>query len=192
MLNKKLISLCLATTMVVGALPTTAFAASIGSNAGGVEIGNDLAQNTKTQYTEIAPSNAQTEVYLTVDDSGLIVSLPTSVILSGVPDAQGKYIGKYSIKATGNMSGDKIISVAPDNTNVPLTQKGKTDKSATITQTKTEFSSDDLKNSVQTSGIIAADKLTAGSWNSSFDFNIRKEDSNVWYDVTDKIDILNN
>lgn len=159
---------------------------------GGVEIGNDLAQNTKTQYTEIAPSVAQTEVYLTVDDSGFIASLPTSVILSGTPDAQGKYIGKYSIKATGNMSGNKIISITPDNTNIPLTQRGKTDKSAIITQAKTKFTSDDLKNSVSTNGTITADKLTAGSWNSSFNFNIKKEDSDVWYDVTDKIDILNN
>lgn len=167
--------------MAISAMPTGVLAASTGSSAGDVSLGEDLIQNAKTKYTEIVEGNAQTTVYLTVDEKNLVASLPTSVILSGTPDAQGKYIGKYSIKASGDMSGDKVINISPENNNVDVKQKGKINKSATINQIKTEFTTDDLKNSVQSEGTVTADKLTAGSWNGDFNFNISTQKINHFY-----------
>lgn len=167
--------------MAISAMPTGVLAASTGSSAGDVSLGEDLIQNAKTKYTEIVEGNAQTTVYLTVDEKNLVASLPTSVILSGTPDAQGKYIGKYSIKASGDMSGDKVINISPENNNVDVKQKGKINKSATINQIKTEFTTDDLKNSVQSEGTVTADKLTAGSWNGDFNFNVSTQKINHFY-----------
>lgn len=181
-MNKnKILSICLATTMIVNALPMTVFASSIGSSADNTNIGEDTAQNAKTQYTEIAESNAQTQVYLTVSDSDLIVSLPTTVIVSGTPDKQGQYVGNYSIGVKGDMTGDKTVNIEPDNTDVELIQKGKTPMSATIQQNQTEFTTDDFKNNAQTTGIVSADRLTAGSWNGEFNFNININKINSYY-----------
>lgn len=171
--KKKMLSICLATTMAVNALPMTVFASSIGSSADNTNIGEDTAQNAKTHYTEIAESNAQTQVYLTVSDSDLIVSLPTTVIVSGTPDNQGKYVGNYSIGVKGDMAGDKTVNIEPENTNVELKQKGKENKTAAVEQSQTKFTADDFKNNTNTTGTITAEGLTAGSWNGAFNFNVQ-------------------
>lgn len=158
--------------MVASAIPTTVFAASTGSSHTNSDLGQDSAQNTITQYTEIAEDNAQTNVYLTVNDQNRVVSLPTSLVLAGTPNEKGEYIAKYSVGVKGDMSGDKITTIEPDNVRVPLKSAGKNDKTAIIEQSQTEFTTDDLKNSVQANGTITADRLTAGCWNGSFNFNI--------------------
>lgn len=173
MRKSKIISVFMTAIMVASAIPVPAFAASIGSSSTDTSVGADTKQNVQTQYEEIAPNDTQTQVYLTVEDSDLIVSLPTTVIVSGTPDEQGKYIGKYSVGVAGNMSGDKIVNISPDNTSIELHQKGKSGKTATIDQSQTEFSTNDFKNNTQTTGIIMADKLTAGSWSGTFNFNIK-------------------
>ena len=82
--------------MLTATLPITAFAqSSVGSTSLDTNIGEDVIQGQHTQYDEVEANETQTQVYLTVEDSDLIVSLPTTVILSGIPDEQGKYIGKY-------------------------------------------------------------------------------------------------
>lgn len=169
--KKKIISLCMATVMAVSAAPMSVFASSIGSTSSNTGIGTDAAQNTKTQYSEITENGTQTSVYLTVDDSDLIVSLPTTVIVSGTPDEDGNYISNYSVGVKGDMSGSKQVSITPDE-NVTLIQKGKDNKTATITQDKTEFTTDDFKNNTVTTGNITAQGLTAGSWNGKFNFNV--------------------
>lgn len=183
-MNKnKFISLCMAGVMAVSALPTATFAASVGSDATNPAIGEDTAQNAKTQYSTIGMNDAQTEVYLTVDDSDLIASLPTTVILDGTPNAKGEYIGKYSVGVSGNMSGDKVVTIEPENENVSLKQKGKDDKTASIEQQKTMFTTDDFASNTKTTGTITAESLTAGSWNGSFNFNIRKETNTSYLNV---------
>lgn len=163
----------MATVMAASAIPTTVFAASIGSVHTDSNLGQDSAQNVKTKYAEVVEDDAQTAVYLTVDDKDRVVSLPTSLVLAGTPNERGEYIAKYSVGVKGDMSGDKVITVEPDNVRVPLKSVGKNDKTAIIEQSKTEFTTDDLKNSVQANGTITADRLTAGCWNGSFNFNIQ-------------------
>ena len=163
----------MATVMAASAIPTTVFAASTGSAHTDSNLGQDSAQNVKTKYAEVVEDDAQTAVYLTVDDKDRVVSLPTSLILAGTPNERGEYIAKYSVGVKGDMSGDKVITVEPDNVRVPLKSAGKNDKTAIIEQSKTEFTTDDLKNSVQANGTITTDRLTAGCWNGSFNFNIQ-------------------
>lgn len=163
----------MATVMAASAIPTTVFAASIGSAHADSNLGQDSAQNAKTKYAEIVEDDSQTAVYLTVDDKNRVVSLPTSLVLAGTPNKRGEYIAKYSVGVSGDMSGDKVVTIEPDNVRVPLKSTGKNDKAAIIEQAKTEFTTDDLKNSVQTNGTITADRLTAGCWNGSFNFNIQ-------------------
>ena len=159
--------------MAASAIPTTVFAASTGSAHTDSNLGQDSAQNAKTKYAEVVEDDSQTAVYLTVDDKDRVVSLPTSLVLVGTPNERGEYIAKYSVGVKGDMSGDKVITVEPDNVRVPLKSVGKNDKTAIIEQSKTEFTTDDLKNSVQANGTITADRLTAGCWNGSFNFNIQ-------------------
>ena len=109
---KQIISIFIITLMLTATLPITAFAqSSVGSTSLDTNIGEDVIQGQHTQYDEVEVNETQTQVYLTVEDSDLIVSLPTTVILSGTPDEQGKYIGKYSVGVAGDMSGDKIVNI---------------------------------------------------------------------------------
>ena len=173
MKKNKVISLCMAAIMAVSVFPMTAFASSsVGSTATDTTVGEDTAQGAKTQYSEVGMSDAQTKVYLTVEDKDLIASLPTTIIVSGTPTSEGKYVGEYSVGVSGDMSGDKVVTIEPESANVTLKQKGKNDKSASISQEQTEFNSDDFKNKTRTNGAVTADSLTAGSWNGTFNFNI--------------------
>ena len=173
MKKNKILSLCMAAIMAVSVFPMTAFASSsVGSTSADTTVGEDTAQGAKTQYSEAGMSDTQTKVYLTVEDKDLIASLPTTIIVSGTPTTEGKYVGEYSVGVSGNMSGDKVVTIEPESANVTLKQKGKNDKSASISQEQTEFSTDDFKNKTRTNGAVTADSLTAGSWNGTFNFNI--------------------
>lgn len=173
MRENRIISFCMALVMLAGAVPTTALAASTGSTANNTSIGQDIAQGAKTEYSTInSNTDTQTEVYLTADDSDLIVSVPTTIIVSGTPTTDGKYVGEYSVGVDGDMSGDKTVIIEPESTDVTIKQLGKNNKTATVTQNQTEFTSDDFANKKITNGKITAEGLTAGSWNGTFNFNI--------------------
>lgn len=175
----------MAAIITASAMPTSALAASIGSNSADKGVGLDTVQNAQTVYADVIESNSQSQVYLTVDDSQIIASLPTSIILSGEANSAGKYIGNYSISAQGEVSGDKVVNIAPDKNNVELIQKGKNNKNANIEQQSTAFDSALLKDTAKTTGVVTADKLTAGSWNSSFNFNISVDKINSFYSSLD-------
>ena len=126
MRKSKIISVFMVAVMVASAIPMPAFAASVGSSSTDISVGADTKQNAQTQYTEIAESDTQTQVYLSVDESDLIVSLPTTIILSGTPNEKGQYIGNYSVGVKGKMSGDKVVNIEPESTTIVLHQNGKT------------------------------------------------------------------
>lgn len=181
---KKLTAAILTATMLITAMPISVFATtvSVGSDASNTVVGEDKDQNTQTEYAEISENGAQTNVYLTVADSDLIASLPTTVILSGTPNDNGEYKGDYSVEVQGDMSGDKTITIEPETeNNINLHQKGKNDMQASISQEQTEFTTDDFANKTQTTGTVTAVGLTAGSWNSEFNFNIKVNKINIYY-----------
>lgn len=173
MKTRKILSMLLTVLIVLSAFPISAYAqSSTGSSSNNTSVGEDYVQNKKTQYAEIEESNAKTGVYLTIEDSKLIVSMPTTIIVSGTPNENGEYIGNYSVGVSGDMSGNKEVTIKPESSNIELQQKGKPNQDAVITQDKTSFNSDDFKNSVTTTGTVTATGLTAGSWNGITNFNI--------------------
>lgn len=180
--NKKFISFCMAAVMAANAVPVTIYAASVGSDATQTSIGEDTVQSVKTQYSQFELSDAQTAVYLTVDDSNLVVSVPTTIVLSGTPDANGQYKSEYSVKVSGDISGDKQVTVEPESDNVALKQKWKNDKTATINQQQVLFGTNDFKGNTVTTGTVKAESLTAGSWNGNFNFNISYNNENKVFD----------
>lgn len=174
MKSKKILSVFLSVLMMVLTIsPITAFArSSVGSTSNNISIGEDYEQKIKTEYSEVKESNTKTKVALTIEDSDLIVSVPTTIIVSGTPNKSGEYIGNYSVGVRGDMSGNKEVTIAPETSNIELFQKGKTNHDAAITQEKTLFNSDDFKNNVTTTGTVTTTGLTAGSWNGVTNFNI--------------------
>lgn len=175
----------MAAIITASTMPTSALAASVGSSSADQGVGLDTVQNAQTVYTDVIESNSQSQVYLTVDDSPIVASLPTSIILSGEANSAGKYIGNYSVSAQGEVSGDKVVNIAPDKNNVELIQKGKDNKNASIEQQSTAFDSASLRATAKTTGVVTADRLTAGSWNSSFNFNISVDKINSFYSSLD-------
>lgn len=173
--TNKIIALILAVILSFSALPFTAFAGSIASISSDKAVGVDNAQNAKTEYsdTQIDAGNISTDVYLTVDDSDIIVSVPTSVVIGGVPDSNGDYTGSYTVSASGDMAADKLVQIKPNDKDIELKQSGKLSKAAIITQERTVFDSDDLKDNIKSPGTINANGLTAGSWKAETSFELK-------------------
>lgn len=146
--SKKIISILLATVLMLTIIPINVFAQSIGEG------------------------NAQTQVSLTIEDSDLVVSVPTTIILSGTPNEKGEYIGEYSVKASGNIAGDKVVNIEPEEYNIALHQNGRNDKEAIISQDKTSFTSTDLENNQTANGKVTATNLLAGTWNGTANFEL--------------------
>ena len=187
MKKEKILSLIMATTMIMGSA-TTVFAAtdhnvdSIGSVAKDItnttKIGYDEVQNQKSAYTNeiTADANENTcNVYLTKASTFSVV-IPKTIVLDG--SGKDGYTGDYSVTVKANMAGDDIISVVPDKT-FNFEQAGKKPVAATVSQPKTTFQINDgivTEENVEagntTTGTISVEDITAGSWTGNFNFAI--------------------
>lgn len=171
--------------------------------------GKDVTQNQKSEYTQITLADENTtspcKVYATVEegskvydpdnpkagedgfvDGSIVVSLPTTLILSGTPDSNNEYVGSGLIKAKGNIAGTTIVNVVPD-ASVTLSSTGKADITADITTEYTKFAVptstaageklnknldyvfNDTCKSVVT---VKTNQATAGSWSGTYNNNI--------------------
>lgn len=172
-------------------------------------VGNDTTQNKKSAYTNITLANetvvSPCEVYATVAegskvydptnpkadekgfvDGSIIVSLPTTLILSGTPNEQGEFVGSGVVKAKGNVAGTTIINVVPD-ASVTLSSTGKSNITADISPEYTKFvvptstaTSDKLNKHLdyvfndECKSIITVktNQATAGSWNGTYNNSV--------------------
>lgn len=159
---RRLLSGVLSVMILFSSVP--AYAASVGSNADDPSVGYDPSTGSSTVYEETDRDSSNTNVFLTVDDSNVVVGVPTTVILSGTPNDSGQYIGEYSVNVSGDISGDEQLVVEPKESSVAMKQAGKEDKTAVISQAQTSFTAEDLANNAQTTGAVTATGLTAGSW----------------------------
>lgn len=175
------LSILLSAVILCSATPV--FAGSIGSVANDKAIGSDPLQNAVTTYgsVDMGGGGNSTDVYLTVDNSQLIVGVPTTVILNGEPNENGKYEGDYSIYAKGDIAGDQTLNIYPETDTVVMRQKGKLNKEAEIKQDLISFVSADIVDGMTTTGTISAESLSAGSWNGNFNFVISMIDKAVYY-----------
>lgn len=171
--------------------------------------GIDTTQNKKSTYTNItlADENVTSpcEVYATVAegskvydptnpkadekgfvDGSIVVSLPTTLILSGTPDEDGNYTGSGIVKAKGNIAGTTVINVVPDE-NVTLKSTGKANIIASVTTEYTQFALptstvtgdkvnkhldyvfNDTCRSIIT---VKTNQATAGSWNGTYNNSV--------------------
>lgn len=179
--NSRFLAVILAFVMCMGTVPV--YAASIGSNHTDTNVGTDATQGASTSYGEYeAPLGVEANVYMTVDGDGLVAGVPTSIVLNGSYDNNGKNIGRYGISVIGDMAGDDVLYVRPVTDTFMLHQSGKSDVSANISQDKEMFTASDLTDgSAVTQGIIDADALSAGSWRGSVNFEISSAVMNIYY-----------
>ena len=162
-MNKKVLaSLGLAVAVVATAMPAMAYTNSIGAV-------------TETQDIE-ANQSANCTVYAEVG-SEFKVTIPKHIVLDGVTKT-----GAYTVSVTGDIAGDEYISVIPDAT-FAMTQSGKADVTATVSQAVNKFRGDNYTSDLLTdgtevlmatgaTGAIDAQDLTAGAWNGNFNFAI--------------------
>lgn len=153
----------------VAALTTVAaFSMPISVNAASYDtISNEgLTQDSgKTCQTEVTAEKT----------SSFVITIPKTITL----DAKSKS-ADYTITATGDIAGDKAISVVPE-ASFAMSSTGKEDVTASVTQTKTAFrdtkytnalSDAEVKFGEDVSGSIAASALTAGDWKGVLQFTI--------------------
>lgn len=167
---KKLLAIIL--SLATLSCSSTAFASSVGSVTNDPSIGEDTVQGAYTEYENVGTGNTQTDVYLTVDNSNIRVGVPTVIILDGTPNENGEYIGNYSVRTEGDMSGDSTLIVQPKSDTVTVSQTGKNDMSATINQMQTAFTAEEVAAGATTTGTATAIGLTAGTWSGSATFEI--------------------
>ena len=176
--------------LVTMAMPTLAAGtASVGSVAGdingGTIIGQDADQGKQTEYkNDIYVGNTPIEetcdVYATVPNSGIVVTVPKVQILDGKAGASNS--GVYKVEVRGDISADTVITVSPldemadrDGVNFEMSSDGKDNIPTDVEQERTAFTyADGVRpdSPATTTGVITAYGMTAGIWNGDFQFNI--------------------
>ena len=132
-----------------------------------------MAADDTNQNYGIETESAKTNVTLDIADSEILVSLPKTVIVSGERDSQDNlYKGHYGVKVEGDYAGNEMVTVVPDTT-VELSQTGKASVEADISQDKTQWTYDESETVAE--GEISTNKLSAGMWNGTFNFNVSLE-----------------
>ena len=172
-------------------------------------IGQDIAQDKHSEYTTVTPTydgvTSNVDVYATIAegsdaydptnpeadedgfvDGSILVGLPTVLIMSGTPDADGYYVAEGKGKVKGNIAGTTVINVVPDAT-FTMAQSGKSDINATVTQDYKRFvvstssltGTDVNKNVTPTFNDNAVfnvtaktNEATAGSWHGAFNYTV--------------------
>lgn len=153
--------------------------------------GQDENQSKATVYSEEIKTDAPTnacEVYAT-QASTFSVIIPKTIILNGKKDEANT--GAYVVTAKGNIGGAETIHVVPD-ASFKMSQEGKEDIDATVTQAKVNFvvaeradekfaagmTADNTAKGVDATdgatadGLVEVTNLSAGSWAGQFNFNI--------------------
>lgn len=183
----KTISMLLMALMLFYATPV--FAGSTASTASDLTVGEDTAQGAVTAYGTVGEGNANTDVYLTVDNNNIAVGVPTEIVISGTPNSSGEYIGEYSVSVEGDIAGNYILTVEPESDTVALMQTGKSNTTASITQDQVTFDCNDLANNTKTQGRVSATSLTAGSWSGEFSMliNLKRTYSHSITDITSAV-----
>lgn len=198
-----------AATSYVNSVGSEAEDIGVLSNSSYTVTGQDTTQDKRSTYANITLADeavtSPCEIYATIEegskvydpenpeadddgfvDGSIIISLPTTLILSGTPDADGYYVGSGIVKAKGNIAGTTIVNVVPDST-VTLSSQGKDDITATITQQYTKFvlptstvTGADVNNHLdyvfndecKSTIIVKTNQATAGSWSGTYNNNI--------------------
>lgn len=146
-MKKRLLAFTLAATMLLGSAMIVFAADDV----------TEITQDSEPKTATVNVSTTITETYT--------VKVPKTIKL----DASGNYTKTETIAVTGNLAGNRQVTVTVPQ-NVALKATGKTDVSGAITLTKDKFTFEELANgATQTSDLtIQATGLTAGDWKGTF------------------------
>ena len=148
----------------------------------GINIGIDETQKQKTTYSnEIENEGLQgSDVYVS-QASTFGVIIPKIIILEGKKNEDGINKANYivTISNESNFAGNEKIKVVPT-TNFKLSQLGKNDIEANVTQDKEEWLYNEID--IKGNGEIST-TLSAGSWKGTFNFNIELESNSSFIKV---------
>ena len=172
----RFVTFLLITTMI---MPQITFAEYINEDSKGSinmedhlddNIGIDKFQGQETWYSDKVEQEGMEETYVYVSQASTFSAIiPKTIILDG----QMKQ-GSYEVGVKGNLGGEVAVYVIPEKS-FYLSQLGKNDILATVTQEKQEFRYSDGVRDTQlfkTTGTIVANDMSAGSWNGQFNFMI--------------------
>ena len=132
-----------------------------------------LADETQTDGTsadgqqETNDSGSKAAVVKYDQASSFTVTIPKSIVLDSNKTAT------YNVKVKGDILGNEIITVVPDQTVTLNDANGKDPVTGNIAQKKTEFFSTEVNtNSGNTTGSVLVTDLTSGDWSGNFEFAI--------------------
>ena len=156
-------------TVITSALLVTLCVPAVYSLAAENSVASESTE--KFEYTQASSGESDVEVVVA---STFSVKIPKKVILSGETK-----VGDYTVSVKGDIGGNEKITVAPTSGSIAMTQAGKADVTATVTQTKTEwgFAEVEPDNYNSTTGSISAGGATAGTWTGLVTFSIQLEEN---------------
>ena len=156
-MKRKAVSCLLVLTAIMTMTPTIPTMAA--------ENPDNTTQSTQTT-TEAGTQNS---VVKYDQASAFTVTIPKSIALSSSKSAE------YTVKVQGDVIGNEIITVTPDESVILSDSNGKDPVTGDITQEKTEFSSTEVnaRSGGTATGSILANNLTSGDWSGNFKFVIR-------------------
>ncbi|MBR5566170.1 MAG: leucine-rich repeat domain-containing protein [Roseburia sp.] len=128
---------------------------------------NVLATTTEIQGSGTDAKDTGSSIVEADMPSWYTVTIPKKIII----DSESA-LGEYMVNVTGDIAGNMKVHVVPES-NITLTQEGKDDITATISQNKTSWTFNEM--GTNTSGNISAPDLSAGMWNGTLYFDITLE-----------------
>ena len=117
--------------------------------------------NTTQSTQTTTEAGTQNSVVKYDQASAFTVTIPKSIALSSSKSAE------YTVKVQGDVIGNEIITVTPDESVILSDSNGKDPVTGDITQEKTEFSSTEVNarsGGGTATGSILANNLTSGDW----------------------------
>lgn len=136
---------------------------------------SDFIEESKSYSVDVYASQASGSDYYDKNgdlvEGDIIVWIPTEATLE--KQSSGEYKCTVPVKVQGNIAGNEKVCVIPDST-VTLVQPGKADVTGSVTQLKTDFTYEDLKDGTiaQTTTEISASELSAGEWTGSYSYAV--------------------
>lgn len=144
---------------------------TLADDSAGTDTGDSGWTTEENSYEDIKVTYQQSSSYA--------VTIPKTIALDSKKQAA------YSVKVTGDIDANQRVYVAPvdgiaDSENLDFYMKDlsgrKADVAATVTHRKTYWSSADVTNSYEeTQNCVSAPDLTAGTWEGTFQVEIRLE-----------------
>lgn len=144
---------------------------TLADDSAGTDTGDSGWTTEENSYEDIKVTYQQSSSYA--------VTIPKTIALDSKKQAA------YSVKVTGDIDANQRVYVAPvdgiaDSENLDFYMKDlsgrKADVAATVTHSKTYWSSENVANAYEeTQNCVSAPDLTAGTWEGTFQVEIRLE-----------------